>query len=189
MRVLGVSGSPRLGGNTDSLMMAVLKGAESCGAEIERLNVCDLDINPCQHCDFCYRTGDCRTSDDMSRIYDELERADRLVLASPLHFMTVTAQLMAMIDRGQSRWVRKYILKVPPLGDDRVRRALFVSVGGRTAKNLFEPARVTVKAWLVCHDIEYSGEVTFSGIDRAGDIMKHPTAFKQAFHAGQKLVE
>jgi multimeric flavodoxin WrbA len=188
MKILGIAGSPRLGGNTGQLLAEVLKGARDKGAEVKTIYVCDLDINPCQHCNHCYQTGDCRTTDDMVRVYQELEQADRLVIASPLHFMSVTAQLKAMIDRGQSRWARKYILKVPPLGDKRERKALFVSVGGQKLKNLFEAAKTTVKAWLISHDIEYAGELTFSGVDEAGAIARNPESLKKAFQAGHKLV-
>ena len=188
MKVLGIAGSPRLGGNTDHLLVEVLKGAKDKGAEVKTIYICDLDISPCQHCNYCYQTGDCKVTDDIVKVYEELEQADRIVIASPLHFMSVTAQLKAMIDRGQSRWARKYILKVPPLGDDKKRKALFVSVGGQKLANQFKAARTTVKAWLISHDIEYAGELTFSGMDEAGAIARNPEALKQAFGAGQKLV-
>ena len=58
-------------------------------------------------------------------VFREMESADGIVLASPLHFMTVTAQIKALIDRCQALWVRKYILKIPPLGDDRKKERVF----------------------------------------------------------------
>ena len=79
-------------------------------------------------------------------VYREMESADRLVLASPLQFMSVSAQMKAMIDRCQALWARKYILKVPPLGDNRPRKGFFISVGGRrTVPNLFDAELVTIK--------------------------------------------
>ncbi len=189
MRVLGISGSPRLGGNTDQLLAEVLRGAQSKGAEVETIYICDLDIAPCQHCDTCLRTGECKVNDDMQMVYHELERADSIVLASPIHFMGVTAQLKAMIDRCQSRWARKYHLKIPPLGDRRPRKGFFVSVGGRNAANNFLPAIATVKALFRTLDIDYTGELLFPGIEEKGAIMEHPDALKQAYLAGQKLVE
>jgi multimeric flavodoxin WrbA len=117
-----------------------------------------------------------------------MEDADAIVLASPLHFMGVTAQMKAMIDRCQSRWARKYRLKVPPLGDKRQRQGLFVSVGGRDVANLFDGARATVKALFATLDVKYGGELLFAGIDEAGAIARHPTTLKQAYQAGRKLV-
>jgi len=188
MKVLGLSGSPRLGGNTDQLLTEALRGASHAGAEVKTVYVCDIDINPCQHCSYCCNTGECKTIDDMVRFYEELESADRLVITSPLHFMSVTAQLKTLIDRGQSRWARKYLLKMPPLGDDKERKALFMCVGGMQLKNQWQAVEATVKAWLVCHDIKLTQELTYSGVDIAGAIKKHPTALAEAFAAGQELI-
>lgn len=188
MRLLGIGGSPRRGGNTDLLLAEVLRGA-SRGAEVKTIILSDLNIAPCQHCDDCLKTGDCTTRDDMQLVYRELEAADRLVLASPLYFMGVTAQLKAMIDRCQALWARKYKLNKPPLGDGRERRGLFISVGGRSKANQFRPALATVKSLFRTLDITYAGELVFPGIDEKGAITKHPDALKQAYLAGQRLVE
>lgn len=188
MRVLGIAGSPRRGGNTDLLLAEVMKGAASKGAEVRTIVLNDLEITPCQHCDACFEAGECRIKDDMQKVYKELERAERIVLASPVHFMGVTAQAKAMIDRCQALWVRKYVLKRPPLGDKRERKGLFVSVGGMKLANLFEPALATVKSWFKVLDIAYGGELAFPGVDEKGAIAQNPDALKQAFLAGQRLV-
>jgi multimeric flavodoxin WrbA len=188
MKVLGISGSPRRRGNTDLLLEAVLKGAASKGAEVKTIILNDLDIAPCQHCDACLKTGICKVKDDMQMVYHELEEADRIVLASPIHFMGLTAQMKLMIDRCQALWVRKYVLKKPPLGDARVRKGLFVSVGGRKVANLFDAALVTIKSLFYVLNINYAGSLMFPGIDEKGAITRHPTALNEAFLAGQKLV-
>jgi len=189
LRVLGIAGSPRRGGNTDLLLAEVMRGAASKGAEVKTVILSDMTISPCQHCDACLEVGKCRIEDDMQKVYAEFEQADRIILASPLHFMSVTAQAKAMIDRCQALWARKYVLKIPPLGDRRERKGFFVSVGGRKVANLFEPALVTVKSLFRIMDVEYAGGLLFPGIDEKGAIKKYPDALKQAFLAGQKLVE
>ena len=189
MRVLGIVGSPRRGGNTDLLLAEVMRGAASRGAKVKAIILNDLTIAPCQHCDACLEKGKCKIEDDMQMIYRELEDADRIVLASPIQFMGVTAQMKTMIDRCQALWARKYVLKQPPLGNRRERKGLFVSVGGRRIDNLFEPALVVVKVLFRILDVTYAGELLFSGIDEKGAIAKHPDALSQAFLTGQKLVE
>jgi multimeric flavodoxin WrbA len=124
----------------------------------------------------------------MQGVYQDFEQADIIVLASPIQFTNVTAQMKAMIDRFQSRWARKYVLKIPPLGDRRVRWGFFLSVGGRKMPDLFEPALVMMKTFFRILDIKYAGELLFSGIDEKGAITKHPDALRQAFASGQKLV-
>ena len=187
MRVLGIAGSPRQGGNTDCLLAEVMRGAASRGAEIKTLRICQMNIAPCRHCDGCLAAGECTIEDDMQSIYKELAAADRIVLASPLYFMGVTAQLKAMIDRCQALWARKYILKLPPLGEQRQRKGLFISVGGRKAAGVFQPATATIKAFFVSLDIEYAGELLFAGMDDREAASSHPDALKQAYLAGQKL--
>jgi multimeric flavodoxin WrbA len=189
VRVLGIAGSPRRGGNTDLLLAEVLRGAQSKGAEVKTIVLNKLKMTPCQHCDACFKEGVCRFDDDMQMVYREMEKADTIVLASPVHFMGVSAQAKIMIDRCQALWARKYILKIPPLGDERPRKGLFIAVGGMKLTKLFEPSLAIVKAFFKVLDVEYTGELLFPGVDRKGAIKKHPDALKQAFLAGQKLAE
>lgn len=187
MKVLGIAGSPRRGGNTDLLLAEVMKGAASQGAEVKTVILNNLKITPCQHCDACLATGKCRIDDDMQMIYRELKEADRVALASPIQFMGPTAQMKLMIDRCQALWARKYVLKIPPLDTDRERKGLFISVGALKIANLFEPTLTIVKSLFKVLDITYAGELVFPGMDERGAIAKHPEALKQAFLIGQEL--
>ena len=189
MMVVGLSGSPRLGGNTEQLLYETLRGAREKGAETRTVEVAGMNISGCTHCDFCRRTGECKIADDMTMVYEALREADRIIIASPLHFMSVTAQLKAAIDRCQSLWARKYELGLPPLEPAKPRKGLFIAVGGRQTKTLFDAARVTVKSLFVVLDVEYAGELLFPGVDEAGAINSVPEALAQAFEAGRKLVE
>lgn len=190
MRVLAIAGSPRRGGNTDTLLARFIEGAASIGSEIKTISVCDLKIAGCQHCDACLVKGNCKVEDDMQLVYCEMAKADRIVLASPLQFMSVTAQMKAMIDRCQALWARKYILKIPPLGDTRERKAFFISVGGRkTIPNLFDAELVTIKTLFRVLNASYSGEILVPGVEDKGDILKHPEVLEQAFISGQKFSE
>jgi multimeric flavodoxin WrbA len=190
LKVLGLAGSPRRGGNTDLLLAEVMKGAASKGAETRIVYLSELQIAPCRHCDSCLAGGACIIQDDMQTVYRDIEESDRIVLATPLHFMSVTAQMKLMMDRCQTFWARKYVLKVPPLKDSRERKGLFVSVGGRrTIPDLFEAALVTVKTFFRSLNVQYAGAVVFRGIDARGDILKNPEYLQQAFLAGQKLIE
>jgi len=189
LKVLGIAGSPRRGGNTDILLSEVLKGAASKGVEVKTIILSELDFVTCKHCDGCLKEGNCVVQDDMQMIYRELGDADRIVLASPIQFMGVTAHMKAMIDRCQALWVRKYILKVLPLGDgQKERKGLFIAVGGTKLTNLFEPALVMIKTLFRLLDITYAGDLLFKGVDEKGAINNHPDALQQAFLAGQRLV-
>ena len=189
MNVLGLSGSPRMGGNTEQLLYELLRGAREAGAETRLIEVAELDISGCLHCDYCSRTGECKINDDMKLVYDAMSDADRIVLASPLHFMSVTAQLKAAIDRCQCMWARRYQLKLAPIEPAKPRQGFFIAVGGRKGQTMFAPALATVKALFAVLDIAYAGELLFASVDEAGAILNVPGAMEQAFEAGRKLVK
>lgn len=189
MRVLGIAGSPRRGSNTDLLLEQALKGAADQGAETSLIYAANLNIMPCNHCDGCMYSGKCQFQDDMQKVYTELEKAERIILAAPLHFMGLPGQLKNLIDRAQALWARKYRLQVPPLGDKRERLGWFICVGGRSGERLFEPAQATVKAFFACMDVKYAGMTAFPSIDGRAEILQHPEALQQAYLAGQNLVK
>jgi multimeric flavodoxin WrbA len=189
LKVLAIAGSPRRHGNTDLLLQQVISGAVSKGAEIKTVTLSKLNISPCRHCDGCLKTGKCVIDDDMQWLHTDLREADRVVLASPIFFMGVTAQTKAMIDRCQAIWVIKYVLKLPvAINPGKEREGIFISVGGTRLRNLFQPAIATVKSWFTTLDIKYNSELVFSEIDEKEAILKHPTALEDAFIIGQKLV-
>ncbi len=189
LKVLGIAGSPRRNGNTDILLKQAMAGVTSQGAEAKTVILSELNIFPCRHCDGCIKTGKCVINDDMQWLHNDLREADRVILASPIFFMGVTAQTKAMIDRCQALWVIKYVLKLPVATDpEKGRRGIFVSVGGTKLRNLFQPAIATVKSWFTTLEVKYAGELVFPGIDERDAIFKHPTAIRDAYIMGQKLV-
>ena len=100
MKVLGINGSPR-GSKSQTLILveAVLDGAKASGAEVELVDVCKLKINYCNACGVCFAKGKCIHEDDFEDLYRKILDSDGLVLASPVYFRSVTAQLKTLIDR------------------------------------------------------------------------------------------
>ena len=189
MKVLGIFGSPRRGGNTEILLEEALKGAEKEGAKLERLYLGDFTLTPCKECHGCDRTGDCVILDDMQKVYPRLLESDVVILASPIFFYGVTAWAKALIDRSQAFWARKYLLKDPSLGKEgKKRKGFFISVGATKGPRVFEGAVLTVKYFCDVLNAEYVGELVFRGVEAKGDILKHPEALQQAFEAGKRLV-
>ncbi len=189
VKVLGLFGSPRRGGNTEILLEEALKGAETEGAKVERLYLSDFTITPCKECHGCDRTGNCVILDDMQKIYPKLLEADVLIFASPIFFYGVTAWAKALIDRSQALWARKYLLKDPSLGKEgKKRKGFFISVGATKGQKVFEGAVLTVKYFFDAFNAEYAGELVLRGVEAKGDILKHPEVLPQAFEAGRRLV-
>ncbi len=170
-------------------MAKAIEGATGENTEVIKLFLSSLCIAPCRHCDGCLPTGRCVVEDDARIVHQLLREANRIILASPIYFMSVTAQTKIMIDRCQALWVMKYVLKIPvPLDTTVKRRALFISVGGTGFTRLFEPALETVKVFLKVQDCQLDAPVVFRRIDEKGAILEHPAALEEAFQAGRRLV-
>ncbi len=122
MKVLGIYGSPRKGGNTDILLEEAMKGAGEAGAEVEGLRLTALNVLPCLECHGCDTTGRCVIQDDMQKIYPKLTESDVIILASPIFFYGITAWAKALVDRSQALWTRKYLIKDPSLSREQLRR-------------------------------------------------------------------
>ena len=189
MKILGIAGSPRRNGNTDLLLAEFLKGAVSKGAEVKTIHLNNLKIMGCQHCDSCFKEGKCKIQDNMQQVYEELEQADVIVLASPVQFSGPPAAVKAMIDRCQCLWARKYVLNIAPLRRERKRRGFLISVGARNMKDMFVPTLGIVKTWFHVLEVEYAGDLLLSKIDEKGTILKQPESLQKAYEAGQKLAE
>jgi multimeric flavodoxin WrbA len=98
--VLGVCGSPRVGGNTEKLVLEALKAVEEGGARTELVRLADKEIKPCDDCRSCKTTGQCRIKDDFTAVYKKMAKADGIILSSPVYFGSATPQIKALIDRA-----------------------------------------------------------------------------------------
>jgi multimeric flavodoxin WrbA len=185
LKVLGIMGSPRIKGNTDRLLDEALKGAQNQQAETEKIVVDKLKISPCREYYGCLKDGNCVIRDDMDDIYPKLLNADAIIVASPIFFYALSAQLKALIDRCQALWARKYILKNlnAPL-----RKGVFIAVGATRGARLFEGPILTVKYFFKAINCEYASELLINGVDKRGEIKEHPTALADALELGKRLV-
>ena len=105
-KILILSGSPRKGGNSDLLCDAFLRGAQEAGHKVEKIRVAAKKIAPCMACDYCHdHAGECAYKDDMAEILQKMIDSDVIVLASPVYFYSINAQLKALIDRTVVRWL------------------------------------------------------------------------------------
>lgn len=104
-KVLILSGSPRKSGNSDVLCDEFARGATESGHEVEKIRVAEKNVAPCSACYCCKNGGECVHKDDMAEILQKMIDADVLVLASPVYFYSIDAQLKAVIDRTVARWL------------------------------------------------------------------------------------
>jgi multimeric flavodoxin WrbA len=181
-------GSPRLDGNTDLLLRETLKPIREAGHEVVVFKLNFVTIKPCQDCGSCMKTGLCVMKDAMCEIYDAIRQADRVILASPIFFYNVSAQAKAMIDRCQSFWCEKYLLKKSIPAGPQGRKGLLILVGGMKKDEGTECAGTTARAFFRTISVPEHETLSFLGVDAKGEILNHPTAMKDAFEAGKRLV-
>lgn len=101
-----LSSSPRRGGNSDKLCDRFLEGAREAGHEVEKIFLKDFKINYCTGCNTCFNGAKpCPQRDDAAGILAKMVAADVIVMASPVYFYTVSAQMKTLIDRACARYL------------------------------------------------------------------------------------
>ncbi len=189
MKVIAFLGSPRQGGNSELLLREVIRAVEESGSDVRLFPLNEMNIMPCQNCGGCDETGVCIYDDDMTQIYEAIRTADRVILASPVFFFGLSAQAKAMIDRCQAFWCEKYLLKKSIPAGSHGRKGLLLLVGGMKKEIGIECSEATAKAFFRTISIPEHKTLGYLSVDAKGDILKHPTALKDACKAGKELVK
>ena len=177
MNILILSGSPRRGGNTELLVEAFVKGA-SQKHHVEVVSVHDYKVNPCMGCNACFKNENnaCIQKDDMSLIYDKMAVADMLVIASPVYFYGLSAQLKAVIDRFHN-----------PIRDTyHIKKTALLFVGAASLPELFDGILAQYQLCLNFFKLEDAGRVLVRGVKDKGDI-RNADALHEAFHLGSNV--
>ncbi|MGC8817336.1 MAG: flavodoxin family protein [Candidatus Hadarchaeum sp.] len=100
IKILGIVGSPRIGGNTEILVNETLKAAADEGATTELVRLHGKEIKPCDGCRSCRKTKECWINDDFKPVFDKMVEADGIIIGSPVYFSSATPQVKAIIDRA-----------------------------------------------------------------------------------------
>jgi multimeric flavodoxin WrbA len=189
MNVIAFLGSPRKNGNTELLLRQAINGIEAAGHTVRTFNLNDAKIRPCQDCGGCEKTGECIIDDDMTAISAGIRAAERVILASPIFFFGLSAQTKIMIDRCQSFWCEKYLLKhsIPP--GQCGRKGLLLLVGGMKKQVGADCGSATATAFFRTISVSEHKVLSYLGVDAKGAILDHPDALKEAFEAGRNLAD
>jgi multimeric flavodoxin WrbA len=190
-KLVAVYGSPRRGGNTDTLLNRFLEGVSSCNlvdqdsAKVEKIFASNLEISSCRSCGSCSKTGECIIQDEMQALYAKLIDCDFLVVASPIFFTTVSGYLKTFIDRFQRFWALKYELKRKIIVKEN-RKGILISTAGSKPKDIFDCTKKVMRALFDVLYIEYSCDFLFNNTDQKGDILKNQGALGEIYNFGKK---
>jgi multimeric flavodoxin WrbA len=187
MRILAVNGSPRKGGNTDTLLEKALEGARALGARTVKIDLSDMDISPVREKEYSAVTdeGLSVVSDDIHVVFDQLKRADAVILGSPVFFGSLSAQLKTMIDRFQCVWLSSNIYKKDLFSAGK--KGAFICVQAGSRDDFFSNASSIVKHFFATINTEYSAELFCGGLEEKNDARDRVEYLEKAFDLGRSL--
>jgi len=146
-------------------------------------------MSGCLECGGCDKTGKCVVKDDMQSVYPLLEKAEVIILASPIFFYAVTAQAKALIDRSQAMWSRRLLRKTPEeSGRHDEGRGYLIAVGATRGKRLFDCITLEAKYFFDALGMSYEGGLFYRDLEKRLDVEKHPEKLAEAFELGRKAV-
>lgn len=175
-KVLIISGSPRKGGNSDTLCDRFLDGAKEAGNEVEKIFLNDRHINYCTGCGACNTTHRCVQKDDMAEILEKMVAADVIVLATPVYFYSAGARLKTLIDRTCPRYT-----------EISGKTFYFIAAMAEDDRAMMERTFDCLRGFLDCLDSPTeAGVIAATGVWKKGEIEK--TGFpRQAYEAGKSI--
>lgn len=187
MKVLGIMGSPRLGGNSDLLLDQALSGAKGAGAEVEKILLVREKVSGCLDCGACNEGGVCALKDDMAEIQQKILDADAIIHAAPTYFWAMTAQMKAYLDRwcvffdATWQWHTFYAPKM------KGKRIGVITVCADPNTSTADPIVHSFKKTCEFTGMNLIGVVQTSAAAK-GEIAENTSALKAAYDLGRKLV-
>lgn len=175
--VLILSGSPRKGGNSDLLCDEFLRGAQEAGNQVEKIFLRSRKIAPCNACYFCKRSGgQCAIRDDMAEVLDKMQAADVIVMASPVYFYSIDAQMKAVIDRSVARWT-----------DIPNKEFYYIMTAAEDSEDVMDCTLECFRGFARClNGAREMGVIYGKGVYEAGSIQGTP-AMKEAYEMGRQV--
>jgi multimeric flavodoxin WrbA len=175
-KVLVLSASPRKGGNSDLLWDQFFLGAKEAGNHVEKIFLSNKKINYCTGCYACKGRGDCVQQDDMAEVLEKMIATDVILMATPVYFYTMNAQMKTLIDRTCSRYT-----------EISNKEMYFIVTAADTSKQAMERTVEGFRGFTSClSGAKEKGIIYGTGAWNVGDIKGHP-AMKQAYEMGKAV--
>ncbi|MBN1663998.1 MAG: flavodoxin family protein [Deltaproteobacteria bacterium] len=180
MKLVAIVGSPRQNGNTSILVDAALEEAATCGCEVEKIMLGQYRMEGCRGHDNCRTYEKCKIDDDMPMLLEKFSNADGTIIATPVYYFNMTAQMKTFIDRNYFLYTHGIKLKSKCMG-------LIVVAGGGADD-------ITIKALRRCFRIQ-GGNTPENWLEVSGyagglgDVKNNPQLIEQARDLGRKMAE
>ena len=174
-QVVIISGSPRKGGNSDTLCQEFQKGCEEAGNHVAKINLRDKQISFCTACYACKKLGHCVQKDDAPAIMQEMAKADVIVLATPVYFYSMAGQVKTLIDRCLS------------CGAALAGKEFYFIAAAVAGKPEMERTIDALRGFTDClPNAEVKGVIYGAGAWQLGEIQGNP-AMEEAYQMGKRI--
>ena len=176
-KVLILSGSPRKGGNSDLLCDEFLRGAQESGNQVEKVFLRSKKVAPCNACYYCKNSGGkCAIPNDRDENLDKMQAADVIVMASPVYFYSIGAQMKAVIDRSVARWTN-----IPN------KEFYYIMTAAEDSDTVMDCTLECFRGFAACLDgAQEKGVIYGKGVYEAGAIKGLP-AMREAYEMGKQV--
>lgn len=171
MKTLIINGSPRINGDTESLINIIRK---KLPGECKVLNAYRCDISPCMDCRYCWENQGCSIQDGMQEIYDYIQMCDNILIASPIYFSELTGKLLDVGSRLQTYFCARFFRNEEAISKPKKGAVLLVGGGDGRMDKAYETA-CTLLHHMHCHDIHQA-------------VFSHNTNERPAVKDGQALI-
>lgn len=178
-RILVISTSARVKGNSDSLADAFIKGAVGAGHQVEKIALADKTIRNCTGCLACQQTHHCMIQDDMDEIILKMKQSNVIVFATPVYFYGMSGQMKVLLDRTNPLFEHDYqfqdIYLIASAAEEN-RKAMDGTIDG-------------LLGWISCFSkTALKGLVYGTGLTSRDDILQHSSMLQEAMEMGSRIL-
>lgn len=176
-KVLILSGSPRKNGNSDLLCNEFMRGAIESGNQVEKIFIRDKNIGYCTACYYCTQNnGKCSQKDDMADIIEKMKSCDVIVLASPVYFYSIDAQLKTVIDRTVAQWT-----------NIKNKEFYYIMTSADTDKSAMDCTLKCFRGFAIClENSKEMGVIYGTGVYQSGEV-KNTKFMNDAYLMGKEV--
>lgn len=175
-KVLVLSSSPRKGGNSDTLCDQFIKGAQESGNDVEKIYLRNKRINYCTGCGTCNLQKPCPQKDDAAEVVEKMIAADVIVMATPVYFYTMSAQMKTLIDRCCARYL-----------EIKNKEFYFIIAAAEESVPMMERTIDGFRGFLDClEEPKECGTIYGVGAWKVGEINDKPS-IHEAYEMGKKV--
>ncbi len=182
--ILAISSTPRRNGNSELALRYFCRAAEESNISVEMIRIHELTLEPCRGCERCAADGICIVADKMQPLYDKVATAKGLVLATPVYFGSLSAQLKIFIDRFQCWWHAKYTLNRPFVQLSQHKAGFIICTGALHRPEFGDNVEAVGKVFFHSINYHFGGFLCLQGLESRGEIKNDPATLKTAYNEG-----